>query len=224
MYDWPECRADIDEQWVALRDRLRAAGVDAPDRLVRRNADMPSVPGGIRCWGPMELGLAPHVKIVGQQDYSAVQGGKGELYSSAIVVPRPVADYVPAPCDGKPNLPLERLRGKRFVYNSPDSMSGILGLERDLASLNEHLRIFSKRLESGGHRHSIIAVAEGKADVAAIDCFTWDLAKRFESTVGALTVVGWTGRRQGLPFIASRHIPLEIVELLVLELKNSAPT
>ena len=48
MYDWPERRAEVDAEWAALRDRLRAHGVDAPERLVRRNADLPPVPGGIR--------------------------------------------------------------------------------------------------------------------------------------------------------------------------------
>src|SRR5690606_6969234 len=38
------------------------------------------------CWGPMELGLAGHVRVVGQPDYSAFEGGQGEFYSSAIVM------------------------------------------------------------------------------------------------------------------------------------------
>ncbi|KAJ8122494.1 hypothetical protein ONZ43_g1322 [Nemania bipapillata] len=230
MYDWPECQADVDEQWIDLRDGLRAAGVDAPDRLVRRNADMPTVPGGIldsegniiapdpatlppdeldlftlwrhpsllfsqTCWGPMGLGLARHVEVVGQQDYSGVEGGDGESYSSVILVgsmamAKVTAMALPAPSDGKPNLPLQYLRGKSLAYNSPDSISGILGLERDLASLNEDLHIFSERLETGGHRRSIMAVAQGNAHVAAVDCFTWQLAKRFEPATEALAVVG----------------------------------
>ncbi|MBO6716477.1 MAG: PhnD/SsuA/transferrin family substrate-binding protein [Rhizobiaceae bacterium] len=47
MYDWSEARAETDAQWAALRDALRAAGMDAPEHLVRRNADLPAVPGGI---------------------------------------------------------------------------------------------------------------------------------------------------------------------------------
>ncbi|KAI3326970.1 hypothetical protein HD806DRAFT_485619 [Xylariaceae sp. AK1471] len=259
MYDWPEYRHEVNGQWADLRDRLRAAGVNAPDRLVRRNADMPAVPGGIRdaegniiapdpaslppeeldlhtlwrhpfllfaqtCCGPMELGLACHVEVVGQQDYSRVEGGKAELYSSAIVARRiddNDGDDVPAPSDGKPDLPLEDLRGKRLAYNSMDSMSGILGLERDLASMNENLDIFTGRLESNGHRLSIIAVAEGSADVAAVDCLTWQLAKRFESAAEALAVIGWTARRSGLPFIASRHISSQIIQSVMVELKKS---
>ncbi|KAI0975587.1 ABC-type phosphate/phosphonate transport system, periplasmic component [Xylaria arbuscula] len=256
MYDWPECRAEVDKQWVGLRDRLRDAGVDAPDRLVRRNAEMPSVPGGIRdsegniiapdpatlppdeldlhtlwrhpslllaqaCWGPMELGLTRHVEVVGQQDYSNVDGGAAELYSSAVVARR-VTDDAPAPRDGKPNLPLEELRGKRLAFNSTDSMSGIISLERDLASLNEDMRIFSERKQSGGHRNSIVAVAEGTADVAAVDCLTWKLAKRFEPSAEALAVVGWTARRKGLPFIASRNVSPQVVQLITQELRKLA--
>ncbi|KAI0545034.1 ABC-type phosphate/phosphonate transport system, periplasmic component [Xylaria curta] len=254
MYDWPERRAEVDEQWARLRDRLRASGVDAPDSLVRCNADMPSIPGGIRdfedniiapdpatlppdeldlptlwrhpsllfsqtCFGPMELGLSRHVEIVGQQDYSDVEGGKVEFYSSAVVAKRNTAD-MPAPSDGKPNLLLKDLRGKRLAYNSTDSMSGLLSLERDLALLNEDLSIFSKRLESGGHRNSIIAVAKGNAGVAAVDCFTWKLAQRFEPAAAGLAAVGWTARRRGLPFISSRHIAAPITQLVVQELKN----
>ncbi|KAI1181151.1 ABC-type phosphate/phosphonate transport system, periplasmic component [Nemania sp. FL0916] len=257
MYDWPECRADVDEQWANVRDRLRAAGIDAPDRLVRRNGDMPSVPGGIcdsggsiiapdpaslppneldlhtlwchplllfsqTCWGPMERGLAPHVQVIGQQDYSGIEGGGAEFYSSA-VVSRQIDGDVPAPPNGKPNLPIGNLRGKRLAYNSTDSMSGIIGLERDLTSLNEDMSIFSSRLETGGHRNSIIEVAEEDATVAAIDCFTWQLAKRFEPMASALNVIGWTARRKGLPFIASRHVSPQIIELIAQELMRSKP-
>ncbi|KAI1188137.1 ABC-type phosphate/phosphonate transport system, periplasmic component [Nemania serpens] len=255
MYDWPECQAEVDQQWADLRDRLRATGVDAPARLVRRNADIPAIPGGIRdsegniiapdpvtlppdeldlhtlwrhpsllfaqtCWGPMELGLAGHVEVVGQQDYSTIVGGSAEFYSSAIVARR-ITDDVPPPLDGTPNLPLEYLRGKRLAYNSTDSMSGLLGLERDLNSLNEDLNIFSERLESGGHRNSIIAIAEGRADVAAVDCLTWQLAKCFESTAGELAVVGWTACRRGLPFIVSKHLSPRIIESVALGLRKS---
>ncbi|KAI1749266.1 ABC-type phosphate/phosphonate transport system, periplasmic component [Xylaria castorea] len=255
MYDWPEHRTEVDKQWANLRDRLRASGVDAPDFLVRCNADIPSVPGGIHdsegnvvapdpatlppdeldlptlwrhpsllfsqtCFGPMELGLARHVEIVGQQDYSDVEGGSAEFYSSAVVAKRNTPADAPAPLDGKPDLPLKDLRGKRLAYNSTDSMSGLLSLERDLASLNTDLSIFPERLESGGHRNSVIAVAEEGADVAAVDCYTWQLAQRFEPAAAGLAVVGWTARRRGLPFIASRHVAPSIIQLLVRELEN----
>ncbi len=279
MYDWPEIRAETDALWAGLRDRLRAAGVEAPETLARRNAELPAVPGGIRdgagvviapdpatlppddldfaalwrhprlllgqtCWGPMELGLSAFVEVVGQPSYDGIEGGEGALYSSAIVM-RDVVDHgqegrrsfappsVPpdisptggalehgrkrhfsSPADGRAVLPLERLRGARFAFNGPDSMSGLIALSRDLEAAGEGIGIFSQRIETGAHRASLRAVAAGEADVAAIDCRSWMLARRFEPAARALEVVGWTARRKGLPYITARATPPATVAVL----------
>ena len=254
MYDWPEARAETDAVWARLRDALRAAGLAAPDRLARRNADLPPVPGGIRdgqgnviapdpatlrpegldlhtlwrhpsllfaqaCWGPLELGLNTHVRVIGQPDYSAYEGGAGSCYSSAIVMRKEAAaewfdGSVRAPEDGRPSLPLDILRGGRFAYNSLDSMSGIIALTRDLEAAGKNVGIFGERIETGAHRASLIAVAEGRADICAVDCRTWALARRFEPRAAGLRVAGWTGLRPGLPYITALEAPHGIAEAL----------
>ncbi|MER9326393.1 PhnD/SsuA/transferrin family substrate-binding protein [Mesorhizobium sp. M0488] len=166
------------------------------------------------CWGPMELGLSRHVQVVGQPSYDAYEGGQGELYSSALVMQAGEGAEVRSPADGSAFLPLDLIRGKRFTFNSLDSMSGIIALTRDLEAQGESLDIFSSRSESGGHRGSIVAVAEGKADVAAIDCESWSLARRFEPAAQAVAVVGWTARRKGLPFITAGTTPEKTVRAL----------
>lgn len=246
MYDWPEARAEVDAQWARLRDAFRRKGIDAPQTIVRRNGDLPPVPGGIHdaqgkliapdpatlspdeldfhklwlhpallfaqtCWGPMELGLSKHVQVVGQPSYDACEGGQGELYSSALVMRAGEGPEVRSPADGRALIPRDLIRGKRFTFNSLDSMSGIIALTRDLQAAGEDLDFFSTRSESGGHRDSIVAVAEGKADVAAIDCGSWALAQRFEPAAQAVKVVGWTGRRKGLPFITAATTPEKTV-------------
>ena len=242
MYDWPEVRDEVDAQWAGLRDAFRQNGIDAPQAIVRRNGDLPPVPGGIHdaegkliapdpatlppneldyhqlwlhpalllaqtCWGPMELGLSKQVRVVGQPSYDAYEGGQGELYSSALVMRTGEGPQVRSPADGKALLPLDLMRGKRFTFNSLDSMSGIIALTRDLQAAGESLDIFSSRSESGGHRGSIVAVAEGKADIAAIDCESWALAQCFEPAARKVAVVGWTARRKGLPYITARTTP-----------------
>lgn len=251
MYDWLELRTETDAQWVRLRDALRQKGIAAPDSLVRCNAGLPSVPGGIRdlagtllapdpaslppdgldlhtlwlhpdllfaqaCWGPMELGLAKHVQVVGQPDYSAFEGGEGEFYSSAIVMRSDLAreEDRKAPADGRAIIPAERLRGARFAYNSADSMSGMLTVARDLEEMGESLDVFSQRIETGGHRASIVAVAQGRADVAAVDCRSWAMARRFEPAARKVGVVGWTARRTGLPFIAGRGVSGDVLRAI----------
>ena len=243
MYDWPEVRAETDALWERLALALRHEGFGAPERLARRNADLPSMPGGIRdrlgqllapdpatlppdgldlatlwrhpmllfsqtCWGPMETGLEPHVHVLAQPDYTAYEGGEGGLYSSAIVMRRSeVPQPVPAPAARHAVVPIAALRGKRFVYNDPTSLSGFLGLKRDLKAAGKTLSLFSETVETGAHRASALAVAEGKADIAAIDCRSWSLLCQFEPASAELAVAGWTARRPGLPFITSRKTP-----------------
>jgi ABC-type phosphate/phosphonate transport system substrate-binding protein len=244
MYDWPERRGEVDAEWAAIRDRLRARGVDAPGHLTRRNADMPAVPGGIRdalgaviapdpatlpadglhlptlwrhpallfgqtCWGPIECGLEPHDAVIGLPDYSGIEGGEGPLYSSAIVMRRrdaPADAACRAPKDGRAVIPLASWRDARFAVNAPDSMSGYIGLKRDLERNGDGLSLFAGMIETGSHRASIRAVADGAADVAAIDARSWHLARQYEPSAQNLGVVGWTSRREGLPFIAAPRL------------------
>jgi ABC-type phosphate/phosphonate transport system substrate-binding protein len=166
------------------------------------------------CWGPMELGLAEHVQVVAQPSYDAFEGGKGEFYSSALVMPADGKASMPAPADGGAAIPLDLMRGRRFIFNSVDSMSGLIALTRDLEALGESLDIFSSRSESGGHRSSIVAIAEGRADIAAIDCRSWALAQRFEPAAKGVKVVGWTARRKGLPYITARTTPEETIAMM----------
>jgi len=170
------------------------------------------------CWGPLEEGLEAHVEVVGQPSYAGIEGGQGTLYSSAILMRRPGrasennagqpgdGGDVPAPADGKPLIPLGLLRGKRLAFNGSDSMSGIIALSRDLEALGESIAIFGGPIETGSHRASIAAVAEGRADVCAVDCRSWHSAQRHEPAAAAIRVAGWTGLRKGLPMIASRHL------------------
>ncbi|UCI23328.1 phosphate/phosphite/phosphonate ABC transporter substrate-binding protein [Mesorhizobium sp. B2-8-5] len=171
----------------------------------------PALLFGQTCWGPMELGLAPHVQVIAQPSYDAFEGGQGELYSSALVMAADGGPSVVSPADGKAVIPLDLIRGKRFTFNNPDSMSGLIGLTRDLQAMDKSLDIFASRSESGGHRSSIVAVAEGRADIAAIDCESWALARRFEPAAKGVKVVGWTARRKGLPYITARTTPEQVV-------------
>ncbi|RAZ89235.1 phosphate ABC transporter substrate-binding protein [Mesorhizobium hawassense] len=171
----------------------------------------PALLFGQTCWGPMELGLARHVQVIAQPNYDAFEGGQGELYSSALVMAADGGPPIASPRDGKAVIPIDLLRGRRFTFNNPDSMSGLIGLTRDLEAMGESLDIFASRSESGGHRSSIVAVAEGRADIAAIDCQSWALAQRFEPAARGVKIVGWTARRKGLPYITARITPAAVV-------------
>jgi ABC-type phosphate/phosphonate transport system substrate-binding protein len=160
------------------------------------------------CWGPMnETDLATRVHVVGQPGYSDVPGGEGASYSSAILMRAgdpgvPGAD-VPPPPDGAAWLSLDLMRGRRLAFNERHSMSGWLALAADLGAVGEHVAMLEATTATGGHRLSMQAVAEGRADVCAVDCRSLALARRFEPAAARLRVVGWTARRMGLPYVCA---------------------
>ncbi|WP_312798488.1 phosphate/phosphite/phosphonate ABC transporter substrate-binding protein [Tianweitania sp.] len=209
MYDWPEVHHEVDAQWKVVRDLLRHEGIDAPDALTR-DVDLatlwrdPNLIFAQTCWGPMELGLSEHVIVLGQSDYSAFEGGAGPLYSSAYLMRKGEGSPVQAPSGNEAIVPLDLLRGRRFIYNSEDSLSGFISPMRDLQARGESRALFSETIASGAHRESGLAIARGEADVCACDCRSWSLFQRFEPEAAAkLHPVGWTAKRTGQPFIMS---------------------
>lgn len=228
MYDWPEVRGEVDAIWTSVRDALRTSGIPAPERLLRAPSDAPSeldwrddndlltlwrYPSLLfsqTCWGPLrDTDIAEHVLVLGQSDYSDVAGGHGTNYSSAIVMPSSLLGEwidVPPPVDGSALLPLELIADKRFIGNDPHSLSGFLGMKDDLAAAGVSYDHFLQVTFSGGHRLSIRAIAHGEADVATIDCRSWELARRFEPAAAALRVVGWTAAKPGLPYVMARGL------------------
>ena len=67
---------------------------------------------------------------------------------------------------------------------------------------------FADVVETGAHAASLAAVAEGRADIAAIDCVTHALLARGASQLVAATkIIGETPSSPSLPFIASRALP-----------------
>ena len=123
-----------------------------------------------------------------------------------------------APRDGTPLIPLDLLRGKRLAYNGLNSMSGIIALGRDLKAMGAGLEIFLERIETGAHRASVAAVIDGQADVCAIDCRSWAMMKRFRD-VSEVEVVGWSAKRNGLPYITAAGTPDNIIQRLAAAIR-----
>lgn len=215
MYDWPETRPETLAAWAAIRDGARARGVAMPEELGTPDwADIetdwrdPALIFSQTCWGPLSLGLIDHLRPLAQPDYSAFPGGRGAYYRSALIA-RPetavalgLTGPVPVPETPGPALPPGLLAGRRFGLNGRESLSGYIGLRQDLGA--DPCALAADCLVTGGHRASVIAVAEGRADIAAIDCRSWDLALRVEPAAQGLVVVGWTAERPGLPYVTSR--------------------
>ncbi len=190
LYDWPELRDPTDAFWEALGPRLAAVGLPAPAALERGGSDAdawedPDLLFSQTCGLPHVAGAARATRLIAAPVYE-VQGCGAGRYSSAIV----------ARADGARDL--ASLRGVRFAANGPDSLSGWAALVAAFGAEG-----IGEVLWTGAHRASIIAVAEGRAEAAAIDAVVWDLALRFEPAAASLRVVGWTDPAPAPPFVTS---------------------
>ena len=196
MYDWPEVHDATDTVWESIRRQLDAIGIDAPAEL-DRNADPeplwtnPDLVLSQTCGFPYANRLAGRVSLVGAPAYAIPDTRPGHYYSVL------VARKSEAPED------LGDLAGKRFAYNMAHSQSGFAAPVRLLAASG--LQSLAVPLETGAHRASIRAVADGTADWAAIDVVTWHLAKRHEPAANELVVFATTPQTPVLPLITSLH-------------------
>ncbi len=193
MYLRAETRPAHDELWSRTRDALRARGVDAPDAL-GHNAPLdetwlsPDLLLGQTCSLPYRTRLLGKVTVIGAGDYGLSDTPPG-FYRSALVVhaqdPRnALADFIHG----------------RLAINGADSQSGWCA--PFLHARARGLR-FHQTLTTGAHRESARAVAEGRADIAALDAVTWRLIGQHDSFAAKLRVLDWTDPTPGLPFITA---------------------
>ena len=193
MYDWPEVAGSTDAFWAALHRTLSAGRIEAPDCLDRSASNdaiwrNPDLVLSQTCGWPLVTRYSDVLHVVARPVYAAEGCGKG-TYRSAIVA--------------RSGEPLEALVRGTVAVNGFDSLSGYRTLAAHLASNGIGREDIGDLLETGSHRASIQAVAEGRADVAAIDCVSWRLALDHEPAAGELAVIDWTAELPALPFVTS---------------------
>ena len=198
MYDFPELRADTDTLWARLADSLTAAGISAVPPNLTRSLDHhgiwrhPHLLLAQACEYPLATEHAETVRLVATPHYSA-QGCDGALYRSAIVVRQQ-----------DPAERLEDMRNRRCVINERSSNSGMNLLRAVIAPLANGKSFFRDVSLSGSHRRSVEMVADGQADIAAIDCVTLAHLRNFAPNhMDAMRVLCWTEPSPSLPFVTA---------------------
>lgn len=194
MYDRAETAAANDRFWALIRDGMRARGIAAPEALTRgAGAYWPAWEAADlvlaqTCGLPYRSRLHERVTLIGTPDYG-VEGCAPGFYRSVLVVR---AD------DRRGRL--EEFAGARFAFNEGLSQSGWAAPQAHAAERGFQFR---PDVQSGGHLFSLRAVAEGRADIAALDAVTWRLLQRWEAAARAVRVLEMTAPTPGLPFIAA---------------------
>lgn len=194
MYDFGPLHGPNDRLWALIRDGLRTQGIAAPDSLTRGEGaywqawESPDLILSQTCGYPFRAHLHEKVTYVGTPDFG-VEGCPPGHYRSVFV----------ARADD-PRQSLTDFDGARFAYNEPLSQSGWAAAQTHAARLGVHL---PPALQTGGHRLSAEAVANGRADIAALDAVTFALLQHFEPAMAQLKEVARTDPTPGLPCITA---------------------
>lgn len=195
MYDFGAVAAANDRLWALIRDGLRARGISAPDALSRGEAaywqawQSPDLLLSQTCGYPFRARLHDKVTYVGTPDYG-VEGCAPGHYRSVFL----------ARADD-PRSDVADFDGARFAYNEALSQSGWAAPQTHARTLGISL---PASLQTGGHRLSAHAVAEGRADIAALDAVTFRLLTAQDPVMAQLRPVGLTDPTPGLPLITAK--------------------
>ncbi|MBL3701953.1 PhnD/SsuA/transferrin family substrate-binding protein [Sulfitobacter sp. BDSS02] len=205
MYDMPEIQQANDRYWQEIRARLGYG----PENLSRDLDywDMwqsPDLLLGQTCGMPYRTRLYDKVNLIGTPDFGLPDCPPG-YYQSVIV----------ARADNRRDTPQD-FDGARFAYNEDMSQSGWAGPLHFLTGLR-----FSEMVPTGGHRLSLHAVAEGRADIAGIDAVTWLLLCEHDPLAAKLKVIAKTKPTPGLPYITAQdRDPAPIAEAAASAIAN----
>lgn len=192
MYDLPELRPSTDALWQLIRARLADHGMEAPAHLARDTDPhedwfRPDLVLSQTCGLPFVRELQGRVQLLGSPSCD-IDCGAGSYYSVIIAKKDAKAD-------------LASLASGRLACNDYRSQSGFSAWfhHAGVAGLDAPSGI----VITGRHLSSIDAVADGRADFAAIDAVTWALAERHHGPAGRVQVVARTEPMPALPYITS---------------------
>lgn len=179
MYDFPEVRDATDALWAAIANRLGSdvmldRGVHYSDAWRRDDLLFSQT-----CGYPLTHQFRGVLTYVATPHY-AVEGCDGPRYSSVLLARH-----------AKPVVAFDGCIG---AINTVDSMSGMLGLRLCIRP--------SKEVLSGSHFASMEMVRSGAADICAVDCVTYALARRYRcQAVEGLVEIARSPLVPGLPYV-----------------------
>lgn len=196
MYDLPQIRSSTDIFWQRLAESLLDHGVGVgsiPDELGRESdphADWlrNDLLFSQTCGLPYVRDLRGQVTLLGSPAYD-IDCAPGSYFSVFIVS---------ADTGGSD---FSDFAGKRLAYNDRRSQSGFAAYFSALAETGINT-MPSEMIESGAHIKSIEMVANGKADIAAIDAVTFALAKRHINATENVREIAHSEVTPSLPYIA----------------------
>lgn len=194
---------DVDALWSGLRELMAEEGLTVKNTALSWPEDLiqhwqqPQLLLSQTCGYPLVTRLKD-VQPLGCFHYAA-PGCEGVGYCSFLVTRQKDMGTT-----------LADFRQRVVVCNSEDSQSGFNALRKVVKPLTENGHFFREIIFSGSHRQSLQALQQGEADIAAIDCVTFALLKKYQpQALAQLKVIGETPLTPGLPLITGSETSKE---------------
>lgn len=203
MYVLPEVQADMRALWTRLHSQLRG-------RL-----ELPGLPDAPEFEDPLADGGIPDELLLWQYcGYPYVTRWHGRIQPLACL------HYDAPHCEGGRHRSviilrkgagaqsIAEMRGCRAAINGHDSNTGMNLLRHAVAPYAEEGRFFGGIIETGAHIESLRAVAQGRADMASIDCVTFAyIGDYLPELASKVRVLGVTASSPSLPLFTRADAP-----------------
>lgn len=204
MYDFPEVRAATDAWWSGVAKHMLKAGVDETPAQLQHDVPVKSLWQHkdlllSQCCGfDVVFGFKDSLDVLLVTDW-VVEGCHNGHYSSWIVVH-----------EDSPHQHISDLFNGVAVINGRESHSGMHSLLTMVQPYSKDGIFFQRIFESGAHADSLVAIQQKTADVAAIDCITYQLIKTYRpAALNGIRVIGQTNAAPAHPYVTSSKTPEE---------------
>ncbi|MDA9981565.1 PhnD/SsuA/transferrin family substrate-binding protein [Gammaproteobacteria bacterium] len=206
MYDFPEVRRPVDALWRGMVRHLKREGVKNVPQQLLHNRHLNDL------WSDKNLFISQccgydilHryrdcLQVLGTPWFD-VPGCSNGHYASIVVVP-----------ESSTHQDVIDMLGAVVVINGPESHSGMNALFSLVEPYSRKGRFFSEVKISGSHAESLDTVRRGDADVAAVDCLTYELLRRYRPTaIDGTRPLGRTFDAPAPPYVSRANVDTETV-------------
>jgi len=206
MYDIVEIQQAHDTLWQGFARHFRRQGLEnVPSRLIH---DQPVN----SLWSDDDLFMSQccgydiihqyknRLQVIATPWFDAPGCSNGD-YASTVVVP---ADST---FDDVTDM-----AGKVAVINGPESHSGMNALLSLVSPHCHNSKFFAEIIISGSHSQSLALLSEGRADVASVDCITYELLGRYRpAAIQGTRRLGLTYPAPAPPYVTTGKFDRETV-------------
>jgi ABC-type phosphate/phosphonate transport system substrate-binding protein len=207
MYDIAEIRHTHDALWKGFAGHFHRHGLRNIPRVLSHDQPVNSLWSDdqlflSQCCGYDVVHQDQHCLQVLATPWFDVDGCANGDYASTIVVPADSTyDDVIA------------MAGKVAVINGPESHSGMTALLSLVSPHRRNRKFFAEILVSGSHLQSLALLIAGKADVASVDCVTYELLRRYRpAAIDGTRALGLTYPAPAPPYVTAGTFDSDTVE------------